>query len=369
MKPTEMPAEPWLQVSGDFYGPIEDGTFYFVNYDKHSRNVFVHNIKSVAEFHVIPVLEELFALFGVPAEYQSDNGSPFQSLKFKEFALGSGFKHRLTTPLWPRANGEVERFMRNLGKVLRNAKLSGTKREVAIRQYLQAYRATPHSTTGVPPNQLFLGFSRTVGLPQTNMASKDLHAVRKQAYETAMANDGRAKARMEAEYNVRMKAQACPIQVDDLVLMKLRRENKLTPEWDPEPWTVTAVKGSMISVEKAGKRYTRNSSFFKLYLYEHVLPTIDTQVTVLADEVKEHESEEREASETVVEAVPAKAAAPVQALVNAEVPAGVVANKRPGRPTNAQTEANKIAADQDRAAYEQAHPEMRRSARNKAGVV
>jgi hypothetical protein len=121
MRPTTMPRGPWEQVSGDFFGPGEDGTYYFVNFDKHSRNVFVKNIKSVAECHVIPVLEELFDMFGVPNEYQSDNGSPFQSYKFKEFAERSGFKHRLCTPYWPRANGEVERFMRNMGKVLRNA--------------------------------------------------------------------------------------------------------------------------------------------------------------------------------------------------------------------------------------------------------
>jgi hypothetical protein len=52
---------------------------------------------------------------------QTDNGPPFQSEVFKEFPLRIGFKHRKVTPLWPRDNGKVESFMKNLGKVLRTA--------------------------------------------------------------------------------------------------------------------------------------------------------------------------------------------------------------------------------------------------------
>jgi hypothetical protein len=47
------------------------------------------------------------------------------------------------------------------------------------------------------------------------------------------------------------------------VLIKLRRVDKTTPQWDPRPLTVTAVKGSMVSASRSDLLTTRNSSFFK----------------------------------------------------------------------------------------------------------
>ena len=45
---------------------------------------------------------------------KSDNGPPFNGDEFAKFAQVLGFKHRKATPLWPSANGEVERFVNTL---------------------------------------------------------------------------------------------------------------------------------------------------------------------------------------------------------------------------------------------------------------
>ena len=66
---------------------------------------------------------KIFAEFGVPETVCSDNGPPFNSKEFKEFAQRVGFSHHRVTPLWPRANGEVERFMRTLKKSIEAAKV------------------------------------------------------------------------------------------------------------------------------------------------------------------------------------------------------------------------------------------------------
>jgi len=58
--------------------------------------------------HVQPVLERLFTMFGTPKVYKTDNGAPFMSLRFGQFADQWGFKHRKVTPLWPRANSGAE---------------------------------------------------------------------------------------------------------------------------------------------------------------------------------------------------------------------------------------------------------------------
>jgi len=79
LKPSEMPQEPWLEVSADFYWLMDDGCYWFVNTCDYSRYVFLDRIKSVAMDHVQPVLVELFTMFGTLTIYKTDNGAPFYS--------------------------------------------------------------------------------------------------------------------------------------------------------------------------------------------------------------------------------------------------------------------------------------------------
>ena len=152
LRASACPNGPWERVAGDFFGPLANGKFWFVNLCKYSKQVFVSDVASTSWFHVRPVLDELFSIFGAPLIYKSDNGAPFQSHSFAEYARELGFEHRKITPLWPRANGDVERFMRNLGKTIRGAEATGISRDQALRDFLRAYRETPHATTKISPN-------------------------------------------------------------------------------------------------------------------------------------------------------------------------------------------------------------------------
>ncbi len=98
LRPTKMPKGPWQEVAGDFFGSMEDGTYWFVNYCEYSRWASVHHIKRLNLDTVVPVLKELFSVFGVPLIYKTDNGSPFQSYLFTEFSKEWGFKHLKITP-------------------------------------------------------------------------------------------------------------------------------------------------------------------------------------------------------------------------------------------------------------------------------
>lgn len=56
-------------------------------------------------------LKHIFTTYGTPWRVERDNGPPFNSKEFKEFAEQKGFQHHRVTPLHPRVNGKVERFM------------------------------------------------------------------------------------------------------------------------------------------------------------------------------------------------------------------------------------------------------------------
>jgi len=58
----------------------------------------------------------MFATHGTPRQLESDNGPPFNSREFTEFAKTEGFHHHRVTPEHARASGEAESFMKLLNK-------------------------------------------------------------------------------------------------------------------------------------------------------------------------------------------------------------------------------------------------------------
>ena len=63
-----------------------------------------------------------------------------------------------------------------------------------------------------------------------------------------------------------MRTKQPTITIGDMVLVRRTVTNKSMSPWDPEPYRVTTIKGSMIVAERNGqnaKTITRNSSMFK----------------------------------------------------------------------------------------------------------
>ena len=59
------------------------------------------------------------------------------------------------TPLWPRANGLMERFMQNINKCIRTFITSKTNWKENLQLMLMNYRITPHQTTGIAASTFF----------------------------------------------------------------------------------------------------------------------------------------------------------------------------------------------------------------------
>ncbi|XP_015766170.1 PREDICTED: uncharacterized protein LOC107344996 [Acropora digitifera] len=89
--------------------------------------------------------------FGAPPVVKSENGPPFNEEEFAKFACVLGFKHQKVTPLWPRASGKVERFVKTLKKCIKAEKVEVRNWRKEKQAILRNYRTTPHATTGVAP--------------------------------------------------------------------------------------------------------------------------------------------------------------------------------------------------------------------------
>ncbi|CAF1025218.1 unnamed protein product, partial [Brachionus calyciflorus] len=255
---TEMPNKPWEKVAIDFFGPIPPTNEYIqVVYDKYSRIVFPRFIPSTSFKSVEKELEKLFSDVGIPEEVTSDNGPPFNGEEFKKFAELYGFKHRLVTPYWPMANGMVESFMKRLGKVVKTAKLDGVSWKTRVFDYVRNYKSTPHSSTGVAPNDLFFRNAKTTKLPDISkfkMLEIDKFASR---------NDSISKSRMKKEADKRLGTKEIQFNIGDEVLVKQKQLNKTMSRWDPKSYHIVSIKGNMISAKRHNHLITRNVSFFK----------------------------------------------------------------------------------------------------------
>ena len=155
-----MPKGSWEIVHLDFYGPLSSGEYLLVVIDRYSRFPEVEIVRSTKESRVIPKLDKIFGVHGIPSVINSDNGPPFNGDEHKKYLEVLGVKPEFATPYWPERNAEAERFMQPLGKAIKTAHIQGSPWQQELSRFLLLYRAAPHTTTGVPPSELL--FYRTV---------------------------------------------------------------------------------------------------------------------------------------------------------------------------------------------------------------
>ena len=148
--------------------------------------------------------------------------------------------------------------MKPLTNAVRSAHAEGRdwKKELLI--FLLNYRATPHSTTGLPPSNLLL-FNRLIEtkLPQLKTENKSEKEV------AVQEKDKKAKEKMKIYADKKRRAQSSEIKVGDMVLMKQRKHNKFSTRFDPVPFRVERRQGTMVTVTRNGKYVTRNTSLLK----------------------------------------------------------------------------------------------------------
>ena len=173
VKISELPQKPWDEVSIDFLGSIEGTNYFLVVIDDYSRYPIVEPLTSLSAKAVIPRLERIFSMFGIPSVCRTDSGPPFQGDEFRQFAKQMGFKHRRITPLNPRANSVVERFMSPLQKAIKSAVIEGRDYKQMINRFLRNFRACPHPSTGLSPAEIMFNRPMKTLLPQFSVKLND----------------------------------------------------------------------------------------------------------------------------------------------------------------------------------------------------
>jgi len=161
LQPVPFPSMPWEKVAVDIVGPFETATwdcrYIMTLIDYHSKWPEVAFTSSITSKNVINFLTSVFSRFGNPHYIVSDNGCQFKSVEFAAFLKDRDIQHIYTSVYHPAANGAIERFHRVLKSAIQSAILSGKPWKSTVTEFLQTYRATTHSVTGLSPSELLCG--------------------------------------------------------------------------------------------------------------------------------------------------------------------------------------------------------------------
>ena len=171
---------------------------------------------------------------------RSDNGPQFVSREFQSYLAECGVKWISTTPLWPQANGQVERTNRSVLKMLRIANSEGRNLEKALLEFIIAYKSTPHPATGMTPYSLIFGREMRTKL---SMLSCEVSKTAEEAGDS----DALYKQRMKDQADVGAKESS--IVQGDSVILRRETRGKLDTVYHPEPYRVVDVQGNDMTCE------------------------------------------------------------------------------------------------------------------------
>ncbi len=323
VKSTMMPLKPWRDLALDLLGPLPKGEYLLVTVDYYSRWMEVDVLKNTNSEAVIKCVENHFTRHGLPKTLKTDNATNLVSKEMEVFLTEHGVEHKRVIPLWPRANGEVERQNRTLLKALRVAQTEGKDWKKELFKFLIAYRSTPHSTTGVSPAKLMFNREIRTKLPvfedyeeedETQMSeARDTDAQRKQRYSD----------------NANKRAQDSHIEEGDKVLLKRDKENKLSSFYDPDPFKVLARKGDMLIVERGNILYKRNVDHVKHFMQSEIPAEnqVEREIEVLQPDRVELRERQREIIEPM--RIEHRLEEPPRAEIRSEIIEPLRADQRP----------------------------------------
>ncbi|XP_066933389.1 uncharacterized protein [Clytia hemisphaerica] len=128
----KLPEGPWRHIASDFKGPIAKDYYFLLLIDEYSRFPEVAVLDSTTADKVVPHFDRILATHGIPEKVKTDNGPPFNSHDFTNYAKKRGFKHQPITPEQPWSNGLAENFM----KVAHTAYVEYKDPKKAVHRYL-----------------------------------------------------------------------------------------------------------------------------------------------------------------------------------------------------------------------------------------
>ena len=149
--PWPMTHKPWTRLHVDYAGPVE-GWMLLIVVDSYSKWIDALPTHSTTMQVTTKLLEQLFAIHGLPEVIVSDNGTCFSSSEFSSFCSANGIRHLTSAPYCPASNGLAEKAVQTIKGGLK--KQQGVDILQRLAWFLLNYRRSPQSTTSCAPAEL-----------------------------------------------------------------------------------------------------------------------------------------------------------------------------------------------------------------------
>ena len=161
LQPLPCVGEPFQKVAFDLVGPLPrtpSGNKYLLTamclYTKFPHAV---PLKKVDNVSVLEAMMEIFAVYGMPDELLTDQGSVFTSKLTTLMCKTFGITKIRTSPYHPQSDGALERWHACLKGMIKRAGGKLSEWDKQLKFLLFAYRDTPHCVTGFSPFSLMFG--------------------------------------------------------------------------------------------------------------------------------------------------------------------------------------------------------------------
>ena len=159
--------QPFERLNLDFKGPLPSSSphkYMLTVIDEFSRFPFAFPCNNVNTTTVISCLNQLFALFGMPAYIHSDRGPSFMSAELRRYLHEKGIASSRTTPYNPQGNGQCERYngiiWRTVVLALKSKNLPTTLWEKVLPDALHSIRSLICTSTNVTPHERLFNYQR-----------------------------------------------------------------------------------------------------------------------------------------------------------------------------------------------------------------
>ena len=302
LHPVPVITQPWKKIAMDVVQPLSGLTrttkgnrFILTIMDQGSRYPEAFALRRVTAADIARCLTELFARFGLPEEILSDNGPNLTSKLIEELLASLKISHIKTTPYRPQSNGMLERWHRDLKRMLSKLSTGDRRRwDEWLPYVLFAARDTPHSATGFTPFELLFGREvrgPSAALHQAWTAKKTLPAsVVSYMMETQERLQTMTDTAKKREQETRKKtksyydrtAREDPLEEGDQVLALLPAGPRgISASWEG-PFTVLQKKSDLTYKVSARRGHGVGRVFHRNLLKRWIQP-VDRVAVVVAD--------------------------------------------------------------------------------------
>ena len=230
-QPPIQPDFPFSHICMDFFQV--DAT-YLAMADRYSNWLSVFKLAKDDSYHVIEVLRQYFARWGIAKEVTSDGAAVFNSALMQDFFARWGITHRVCSAYYPRANKRAEVAVKAAKRlIMGNLGPKGTLNTDSFARALLEHRNTVDPLTQLSPAMIIFGRELKGFLP----AIMAKYQPRKEWRLEADLRE-QAHAKRHAKMEERLSAgtrELPPLKVGDTVVVQDQSSNK------PGKWTRTGV--------------------------------------------------------------------------------------------------------------------------------